>query len=156
MTGLRENKNLISPAFRGGEKAPRFIGHRTGLSSVQLFGVTVLAFGIFLESGGLEAQDEPSLEQRVKAAFLVKFGAFVDWPPRPAGSDPKSPFTIGICGDDPFGSYFDEATKRQEIGGRPVQVRRAREVSELADCPVVFIGASEAYRVVDLMAQLRD
>ena len=43
----------------------------------------------------------PSLEYSVKAAFLYKFGAFVDWPPT-AFDAVTSPFFLCIVGDDPF------------------------------------------------------
>ena len=45
---------------------------------------------------------DPALEYQVKAAFLLNFTKFVDWPAGAfAGSD--SPITICILGNDPFG-----------------------------------------------------
>ena len=47
------------------------------------------------------AESEPSLEYRVKAAFLLNFAKFVEWP---AGETPASESPIAICviGEDPF------------------------------------------------------
>jgi hypothetical protein len=90
------------------------------------------------------AQESRKLEYEVKAAFLVKFGMFVDWTTNKtaAAANPK-PFVIGILGADPFGAGFDVAVQKEKIGGRPVQVRRAQSPAELDDCQLVFISSSD-------------
>lgn len=97
-----------------------------------------------------------SLEYEVKGAFLVKFGMFVEWPdPARRGAD-KKVFTIGILGADPFGDRLDEVVRKETIRGRPVQIRRASAVVELAGCEIVFISASEAARLPELLRALAD
>lgn len=95
------------------------------------------------------AQDSRKLEYEVKAAFLVKFGEFVDWTTNTTATaaNPK-PFVIGILGADPFGAGFDAAVQKEKIGGRPLQLRRAQNPAELDDCQMVFISSSEEATLV--------
>jgi hypothetical protein len=112
--------------------------------------VTALAAGRAWPVG---ADDSPALEYQVKAAFLVKFAAFVTWPAEARAAEEK-PFTIGILGEDPFGKGFDGAVQRERINHRPVRLRRAGELGELADCQVIFISAGESKRLQTLLQEL--
>jgi hypothetical protein len=109
------------------------------------WGLARLILALLIGSGAsTRAQESRNLEYEVKAAFLVKFGMFVDWTTNKTTSvaDPK-PFVIGILGADPFGAGFDTAILKEKIGGRPVQLRRAQSPAELEDCQMVFISNSE-------------
>jgi hypothetical protein len=79
------------------------------------------------------------LEYAVKAAYLYKFGPFVDWP---AGAfpSPTSPFTICVSGEDPFGGALEEAVRGQSVVGRRVAVRRLAVVSGDPGCQVLYVG----------------
>jgi len=88
-----------------------------------------------------QAADQSNLEYRVKAAFLLNFTKFIDWPPE-AFAEPASPITICILGDDPFGRTLDQIVQGQVIDARRVVVQRiARE--QLKGCQVLFISRSE-------------
>jgi hypothetical protein len=97
--------------------------------------------------------DGPSLEYQVKAAFLVKLAMFVEWPPG-AFATAETPLCIGILGDDPFGGQFDEAVRQERVNGRPVQIHRAREVTELLRCQIVFVSPSEMDRLAEIIRLL--
>jgi len=113
-----------------------------------------LAFVMLWGGLRLKAQDAPPLENQVKAAFLVKFALFVEWPAAATNTAASEPFTIGILGSDPFGKNFDDAIKGEKINGRPVRLRRGRELADLADCPEIFICASESKRMAGLLRGL--
>lgn len=93
------------------------------------------------------AGDAPSLEYQVKGACLIKFGMFVEWPAATNASTDKSPFLIGILGDDPFGKAFDDAVAKEKVNGRQVVVKRSKAVAELRDCQIVFIAGLESDRL---------
>ena len=80
------------------------------------------------------------MEYRVKAAFLLNFTKFVEWP---AAELPDSN-TFGICilGDDPFGSALDRITEGETVNGRKLAVLRTPPNSPKA-CQVVFVSKSE-------------
>jgi hypothetical protein len=79
------------------------------------------------------AQD-PSLEYRVKAAYLFNFTKFVEWP---AGAIPEGmPFTICVAGNNPFASTLDDTIRGETVSGRSLQSRPAQGTGT---CQVLFI-----------------
>jgi YfiR/HmsC-like len=92
---------------------------------------------LFLRSADAQA----SLEYEVKAAFLLNFAKFVEWPAN-AFSSPNSPLAICILGKDPFGRALDEIVRGERIGGHPAIVRRMAEAGVAAKtCQIAFIAA---------------
>jgi hypothetical protein len=92
-------------------------------------------------------------EYHVKAVFLYTFAKFVEWPPL-AFSSPAAAMTICILGDDPFGSFLDEAVKGKTAGDRPVSVRRVADLRGAGECQILFIAASERGRMPILLASV--
>jgi hypothetical protein len=87
------------------------------------------------------ADAQAFLEYEVKAAFLLNFAKFVEWPAN-AFATPDSALAICILGKDPFGRALDEIVRGERIDGRPVIVRRLHETAVPAKtCQVAFIAA---------------
>jgi hypothetical protein len=84
------------------------------------------------------AQDRAS-ELQVKAAFLYKFGDFVQWPP-PAFPAAETPFAIGVLGADDLAAALESLVVNRTVQGRPIVVRRVRRGDPLAGLHVLFIG----------------
>lgn len=95
-----------------------------------------------------------SSEYKVKAAFLLNFLKFVQWPDS-AFSSADAPYGIGIWGDDPFGENLVDTVRGKSIGGRAVFVRKVEQTSDLADCHLVFISRSERSRLKSLLRDLK-
>jgi len=93
-------------------------------------------------------------DAQVKAGFLSKIGEFVTWPQK-ASAGPGSPITIGILGNDPFGSVLDELVQGKEIKGRKLAIRRAANLGALRGCQILFISSSEESRVRDILATIK-
>lgn len=89
----------------------------------------------------MAAAQSPSLEMSVKAAFLPKFAAYVNWPPGALGAA-EEPIRLCIIGRDTFGSSVDEVAGRQRIDQHPVQVRRLGSAAEAGGCHIAFLGGS--------------
>ena len=114
----------------------------------------VLAFLLgWLVATPLAAQ--VSREYDVKAAFLYNFVTFTDWP-ADAFSSPDSPYVIGVIGEDPFGIALDEIVNGEQVKGRPLFVRRLTRIEDAARCHILFISASEARRLKDILSRLKD
>lgn len=90
-----------------------------------------------------------SLEQAVKASYLVKFAPFVEWPPRAFSSSSKS-FLICIAGEDPFGSQIDEVAYGQKVAGRPIALQRLDAGANASNCQMLFLGRSAQVSNADL------
>jgi hypothetical protein len=82
---------------------------------------------------------EPSLEYQVKAAYLLNFTRYVEWPARVFDS-PADSVTICVLGEDPFGPVLDATLLGRTAQGRQASVRRVRTAAETGDCHLVFIS----------------
>lgn len=93
-------------------------------------------------------------ESAVKAAFLYKFGGFVEWP---AGTfpSPAAPFVIGVFGDDAVAAELEQLTRGREVNGHPVVVVRVRDGDDLAPMQILYAGGPRESRVRELLASVR-
>jgi hypothetical protein len=110
-----------------------------------------------LGAGGsmARAQTPATPEYQVKAVFLFNFAQFVEWPPKALGGG-ESPIVIGVLGEDPFGSYLDEAVQGERIGTHPLVARRFRRIEDITACHILFISRSEAGHFESLAPRLRE
>lgn len=94
---------------------------------------------LVLPAGGAQAQD-PDLEHRVKAAYLLNFTRYTEWPPA-AFSGPSDPLNVCIVGRDPFGRVLDQTLQARRTSGRPLRLLRTARPAE-GICHVAFLGAA--------------
>lgn len=92
-----------------------------------------------------------SLEWGVKAAYLFKFFAFVEWPPGSLGP-PGAPAPLCVVGEDPFGGAIDEQGAGQKVGDHPIEVRRIRTLTRGSGCRVVYIRKPAGQSVAQALA----
>jgi hypothetical protein len=85
---------------------------------------------------------QPGLEYEVKAAFLLNFTKFIEWPAT-AFADAESPFAICILGKDPFGRALDDIVAGEVVGARKLVVRRLSASPEPRACQVLFADGAQ-------------
>jgi hypothetical protein len=85
--------------------------------------------------------DAPSLEYKVKAAFLLNFTKFIEWPAS-QDTDAGAPFTICVLGENPFGPVLDQIIEGETVNGHKLAVRRIGP-SEVKSCKVVYVARNE-------------
>jgi hypothetical protein len=100
------------------------------------------AFSVPIASGAAKASDEQPLEYQVKAAFLMNFTKFVEWPSG-AFSDAASPISICILGDDPFGRALDQVVEGETVNARKLVVQRLAATPRPKSCQILFITKAE-------------
>ena len=98
-----------------------------------------LIAGLFPQA---RAADDQSLEYQVKAAFLLNFTKFTEWPSS-VFPDANSPFTICILGVDPFGSSLEQIIRGEAVGGHRMAIQRVKRGSRPQGCQVLFISKIE-------------
>ena len=86
-------------------------------------------------------------EYRVKAAFVYKFGDYVEWPSE-AFADPNSPLVIGVVGADSLADELARIASGRTVGGRPVAVRKLRYGEPLSGLHVIFLGQSTSKQLI--------
>ena len=92
------------------------------------------------------ADENATLEQRVKAAFLYQFAAYVEWPPN-AFTQAAAPITIAVLGADTLAAELGQIVTGRTVGGRAVAVKRVKAGESLAGVHVLFIGREESARL---------
>lgn len=98
--------------------------------------------------------DTQADEYRVKAAFLYKFGGYVEWP----GSSfarADSPLAIGVVGADALADELARIVSDRSVNGRSVQVRKLRPGNSIAGLHVLFIGRADSGRLADVLVAAR-
>jgi hypothetical protein len=99
------------------------------------------------------AAAQPS-EAAVKAAFLTKFAAYVEWP----GSlrlPPTAPMTVCIVGGDPFGRTLDDAARGQQVDGHPLALKRLPNAAGAEICQIAFVEGTPAHATADMLHALQ-
>ena len=104
---------------------------------------------VLVVSGAGAADDDATLEQRVKAAFLYQFAGYVEWPPS-SFAQTGSPVTIAVLGSESLAAELSQVVTGRTVSGRPVAVRRVKPGESLAGVHILFVGRAENARVAQL------
>ena len=101
----------------------------------------------------LSAATPPSspTDLQVKAAYLYKFGAFVQWPAIAPQSDT---FSICVLGHDSFGSVLDSTINGESVNGKKLVAVRVSSTREAAQCRILYISNSEESRLHGILSEL--
>lgn len=100
--------------------------------------LVLVAFGAGRVGAAMFAADA------VKAAYLFRFAAYVEWPV--GMSAPAGPFVIAVAGADDVAGRLDELLPRMSVRGRPAQVRRISQPKELEGVHVLYVGTDSLGR----------
>jgi hypothetical protein len=127
-------------------RAPRIPIERTGCRAAAAVLAGLMAIGVCLTGWPHAAAQDlkrgvVSREYKIKAAFLYNFGRYVHWPSE-AFRDARAPFVIGLAGPSPVAVSLQRIAKTKRIGGRPIEIRRIRDVEALGGQHVVFFPAA--------------
>ena len=104
-----------------------------------------------LAIGTVSAQLPPhASEASVRAAYLYKFLAYIEWPPAslPAAD---TPLVVGVVGADDVHEELQAMVARRMVGGHPVNTRRLADGEVPDDLHAVFVGrgASDPARLME-------
>ena len=92
-------------------------------------------------------------EEEVKAAYLLNFTRYVDWP-RGAFGAADAPVNLCVLGTDRFGEVVYRLVEGRRSRGRTVRVIQPDTPRQAADCHVAFVaGPARAAR--EWMEELR-
>ena len=95
---------------------------------------------------------QSSLEYDVKAALLLNFARFIEWPER-AFADARAPIEICVFAPNPFGEALGRVLDGETVGQRSVSAREVRSASDSAGCHLLFVPAGTEARAATMMHQ---
>ena len=114
-----------------------------------------LAGALLLACVRVRAEPAATLEQQVKAAYLIHFASYVSWPAA-SFARADSPLLIGVAGDEGLAAQLARALAGRSVDGHPLALRRVgRSAAELAGLHMLFIGAQERPAMAALLAAVR-
>jgi hypothetical protein len=109
---------------------------RIGLAPWLPLAVAVLA-------AAAPARAQGNLEYALKATFIYKLAAFVEWPAA-AFESPASAINLCVAGTNPFGKVLDQAVAGQKIEAHPIVVRRVAAADKASRCHILYLGLASA------------
>jgi hypothetical protein len=115
----------------------------------RFFGALFLMVGIL----AVNAQESAS-EYQVKAAFLVNFPKYTDWPTE-AFVETNSPIIIAILGETKVAEELQKIISGRTINGRKILLKRLVIGEEASAFHILFIAATEQPRAPNLLAKLK-
>jgi hypothetical protein len=101
---------------------------------------------LLLLGGQARGQPSPPSEYQVKAAFVLNFAKFVEWPAT-AFPGPSAPLVIGILGQNPFQDDLARMVANRAIDAHPLQLKEFHSPAEATNCHVLFVSTSESKRL---------
>lgn len=117
----------------------------------RLLALLVLLTGV---PGGWAFGQEPVLEDQVKAAFIVKFAEYVNWPK--AGAAPAGgPLRIGVVGASRIAAELRQSVAGRSVQGRPIVFVEVDGPNALAGVHILFIGPEAPAALKRQIAALR-
>lgn len=87
-------------------------------------------------------------EDAVKAAFLYRFAAYVEWPNETPGD---TPFTIAVAGADGVAAQLEKLLPGITIKNRSARVVRITEPDELSGAQILYVGPGLNARSANLL-----
>lgn len=126
-------------------RARRLLGAILALAPI--LGPTVPAFGAPADAQTAAAPVSP---EALKAAFLVNFVRFTEWPENARPDD--SPYFIGISGNRALEDELIRLADRQLVRGRRLRVVRMKHPGDLDGLHVAYFDASAASQIEVLPA----
>jgi hypothetical protein len=102
-----------------------------------------------------EAQAGPGeLEQQVKAAYLLNFSRYVEWP-RGTFSADDDPIRLCVVATDTFHELVRRTVDGHRSRGRPVRVLAPDTPAQAGTCHIVFVAPAGGASPVPWLAALR-
>jgi hypothetical protein len=83
---------------------------------------------------------QPSLEYDVKAAFVLNFARYVEWPQ----SQRRPPLQICVLQTNPFGNRLEVVVSGEQWQGGAIEVRSVPDVRRGADCHLLYVPQAAA------------
>jgi hypothetical protein len=99
-----------------------------------------------------QAAAAPPLEYQVKAAFLLNFTKFIEWP-RAESAETDALARICILGDDPFGVILDQMVEGEVLNGRKLMIRRLHHQTPKS-CEVLFFSKADEKDVPGVLSDV--
>jgi hypothetical protein len=101
------------------------------------------------------AQDATHTEAEVKAAFLLNFTKYVDWPAE-AFAATNSPIVVGVLGATSVSAELQKMMAARAVSGREIVFKQLAVGDEPGTCHILFIASAEQAHEPEFLAMTKD
>jgi len=109
----------------------------------------LLAWLLILPVGfGIGSAQSASIEYQIKAAFLLNFTRYIEWPNR------SGDLNICVLGPDVFGNALNDVAAGKVVNGRKIAVRKSITQSEACGCDIVYLSLPPGKQIRDALRGL--
>jgi hypothetical protein len=112
----------------------------------------IVAYVLAATAAALPLRAQPSLEYNVKAALLLNFARFIDWPDA-AFATPKAPVHVCVFGGNPFGDALSRTLQGETAHNRPLAARQVKSQADIAGCHLLFVPSGTESRAGAVVQQ---
>ena len=95
---------------------------------------------------------QSALEYDVKAALLLNFARYIEWPDG-AFESARSPIEVCVLAPSPFGDALDRTLAGETVANRPLSARQVHGPSDSAGCHLLFIPSGAEARASALVRE---
>ena len=99
-------------------------------------------------------ETDAAVEYKIKAAFLLNFAKFINWPEKSFSGD-NQVFKFCVLGDNPFGSSLS-AIESRTVDSRKVDLLYVNDLEESQKCHLLFISVSEKNKLAAINKALSE
>jgi hypothetical protein len=92
------------------------------------------------------ASDANVIEAQVKAAYILRFAEYVEWPAS-TFADAAAPLTIGVVAADRVNAELDQLRLTRKVDGRAVAVRTILPGDPVNGIQMLYVGALDDERL---------
>jgi YfiR/HmsC-like len=131
-------------------------GRRRRYARRSFFCVLLLMAVAWLAGTSVCVADEPlPSEYQVKAAFLINFPKYADWPAA-VFAELNSPIVIAVLGETKVFEELKKLIAGRTINGREIVLKRAVAGTAPGVCHILFFSAAEQRHSANLLAKLKN
>ncbi|MCM2324637.1 MAG: YfiR family protein [Oligoflexia bacterium] len=121
------------------------------LGKIRLGGIVLLT----LAASPALGQTQFSLDE-VKAAYLLNFGKFVDWPPGALPPSTESALQVCVLGRQALHPELETVLAGQKVHERRLEVRRLTPGNAWTGCHLVYFGEGALKEAARILSLLKD
>ena len=129
------------------------------MNSTRLLLVSLIIIPLTLGSTAPVAAEPSKLdrEHKIKAVFLYNIMNFITFPDDVFPGD-EDAIVLGVVGEDPFGEILDKVFDGKSFSGRPVKIRRIRDLEsrpQFEGVHVMYLGSLDHEALEKVLNLLR-
>ena len=91
-------------------------------------------------------------KEKFHSIFIYNFSKYVKWP----DGNGEGKFVIGVFGSSPIEKNLNAMAASKKVNGMPIEVKHFSSVSEIADCHILYVSASESGKIEKVIDATKD